>query len=235
MKLLISKSELESQGSRALIPLECHFYKPKNEIQKAIKNNLKNWCNFCSQTCAYASRNKKITTLCKQCQVSISVGKKQKLETGNFCSLHCSAIYRNLNKQNKKYFCQYCGKNMKIKQKYCSHMCQHEFQYQDYIEKWKTGLITGSKGMGKISDHIRRYMLAKNQQKCQNCGFDKVHPLSKKSILQIDHINGDWEDNREENLQVLCPNCHALTPTFGGRNKGRGRHVALKKAGYSTR
>lgn len=36
--------------------------------------------------------------------------------------------------------------------------------------------------------------------------------------LQLDHINGDHQDNRLENLRILCPNCHSQTHTWGGRN-----------------
>jgi 5-methylcytosine-specific restriction endonuclease McrA len=39
--------------------------------------------------------------------------------------------------------------------------------------------------------------------------------------LELHHINGDRMDHRLENLQLLCPNCHALTPTYRARNKGR--------------
>lgn len=39
--------------------------------------------------------------------------------------------------------------------------------------------------------------------------------------LELDHIYGDRADNRPENLRLLCPNCHALTPTYRGRNIGR--------------
>lgn len=37
--------------------------------------------------------------------------------------------------------------------------------------------------------------------------------------LELDHVNGDPTDNRLHNLRVLCPNCHALTPTYCGRNR----------------
>ena len=40
-------------------------------------------------------------------------------------------------------------------------------------------------------------------------------------IMQLDHKNGDAEDNRIENLWLLCPNCHSQTDTFCGKNKKR--------------
>lgn len=48
--------------------------------------------------------------------------------------------------------------------------------------------------------------------------------------LELDHINGDPTDNRLENLGVLCPNCHALTPTYCGRNRGRVVELAYTAA-----
>jgi 5-methylcytosine-specific restriction endonuclease McrA len=42
-------------------------------------------------------------------------------------------------------------------------------------------------------------------------------------VLQIDHINGDREDNRLENLRILCPNCHSQTETYVSRNKANGK------------
>jgi HNH endonuclease len=51
---------------------------------------------------------------------------------------------------------------------------------------------------------------------CEHCS--NTEWMGKPIPLQLDHINGIRSDNRIENLQVLCPNCHALTPTWGGRN-----------------
>ena len=54
---------------------------------------------------------------------------------------------------------------------------------------------------------------------CNNDGLWNGKPLS----LQLDHINGINNDHRIENLRFLCPNCHAQTDTFSGRNnKNRG-------------
>ena len=54
------------------------------------------------------------------------------------------------------------------------------------------------------------------EKRCEHCS--NTQWMGKEIPLQLDHINGIRSDNRIENLQVRCPNCHALTPTWGGRN-----------------
>ena len=54
------------------------------------------------------------------------------------------------------------------------------------------------------------------EYKCYICGISSW--LGKLLSLQLDHINGVNNDNRIENLRLLCPNCHSQTDTFSGRN-----------------
>jgi len=113
---------------------------------------------------------------------------------------------------------------------YCSNKCQSDYQYHEYIEKWKAGLANGNRGKitPLLSNHLRRYLFEKFGEKCCICGWNKRHPVTNKVPLEVNHIDGNSFNNSEENLQLICPNCHALTVTFRNLNKGNGREHKRK-------
>lgn len=73
----------------------------------------------------------------------------------------------------------------------------------------------------ELSKGKRRQLLLKEANyTCTKCGFNKRRSCGG-VILEIDHIDGNCKNNSRENLQVLCPNCHALTGAFRNwQNKG---------------
>ena len=128
-------------------------------------------------------------------------------------------------------YCLNCGKLLNnIQTKYCSNICQADYQYKQYINRWKSGEETGLSGEYGISQHIRRYLMNKYSCRCQLCGWGEVNQYTNTTPLEIHHIDGDYKNNNEDNLQLLCPNCHALTETYKSHNKN-GRK---QRAKYST-
>ena len=64
---------------------------------------------------------------------------------------------------------------------------------------------------------VRRLLRLGWDYHCAECGINewRGRPLR----LHLDHINGISNDNRFENLRLVCPNCHSQTDTYCGRNR----------------
>ena len=63
----------------------------------------------------------------------------------------------------------------------------------------------------------------------QNFIYGKKNEYTNKIPLQIHHVDGNCINNTEDNLMLLCPNCHSLTNTFGNLNKNSKRNNRNKK------
>lgn len=122
--------------------------------------------------------------------------------------------------------CPVCEKEVEnLRSRFCSNACQAEQQYQDYIARWKVGTETGMMGdkIPQVSRYVRRYVREKFGEKCSECGWAARNPHNGIIHLTIEHKDGNWNNSSEENLTLLCPNCHTLTPTYGALNRGHGR------------
>lgn len=83
---------------------------------------------------------------------------------------------------------------------------------------WRKGQLVETKNTfkhGGIGNH-KALLIAERGHVCESCNNTEWqnNPIP----LELDHINGKRKNNRRKNLRLLCCNCHALTPTWRGRN-----------------
>ena len=124
-------------------------------------------------------------------------------------------------KNSKTFICKQCGKETK-KENFCCVKCKKEYEENEKISKWLKG-ENFVKGATQVPNFIKRYLMAEHGNKCEKCGWAESNKTTGKIPLEIHHIDGDCTNNKRENLQLLCPNCHSLTPNFGSLNKGSKR------------
>lgn len=125
--------------------------------------------------------------------------------------------------------CINCRKSLNNRQvKFCSHKCQREYEQKEWEKRWKEGKETGITGKYGISDYLRTYLFKKYNNKCARCGWGEINSYTNRIPLEVEHIDGNYLNNSEENLILLCPNCHSLTATYKGANRGNGRKERKK-------
>jgi predicted RNA-binding Zn-ribbon protein involved in translation (DUF1610 family) len=127
----------------------------------------------------------------------------------------------------EKKYCLNCGKEISGREKrnnlFCNVACYLENKKEKKKEKIKEWLEKNkncSVGIdGNLSTTIREHLMEINNYKCELCGWGEKNKFTNKIPLEIHHKDGNHTNNKKENLQVLCPNCHSLTKTHKGANK----------------
>lgn len=170
---------------------------------------------------------------CKQCSSALEYKHRKNL----FCNRSCSASFNNQFRRRKNvqqenilvnntddgrviWKCLSCDTEHKTKPYkvgyYCKHSCQVNHKYSLNVKSWINGGEYLSKGA------IKRYLREKFGDKCSVCGIDSW--CGKSLVLELEHKDGNSDNNCPDNVCLICPNCHSQTNTYKAKNKGNGRH-----------
>jgi len=160
-----------------------------------------------------------------------------------FCSRSCAA-----KTNNKKYIkrkkptsdnywfkCRACGNRFQAMyqkdRKYCGLYCSREKAKEIKIANWLDGSFNGTRGKESpsLSHTIRNYLLGQTNYKCSRCGWGEKNIYTDTIPLEVHHIDGNCANNRPENLEVLCPNCHSLTEMRTSKTNKSARYKYRKE------
>ncbi len=100
-------------------------------------------------------------------------------------------------------------------------------RYKNFGRSFRLATILVENSPYTSTNTIRTRLLKEKlkEHKCELCGLQEW--LGNQIPLELHHQNGCNNDHRLDNLQLLCPNCHALTPSYRGKNQTRARVVKL--------
>lgn len=145
----------------------------------------------------------------------------------SYCSLECrnsrsfSIESRNLKSlKQKQYFESLTDEERLEYLNRKSETCRKNFHTEEWYKSIKEKCLLKyiSTPFEELGPELRRRRILEEQAgKCAECDLSEWRgvPLS----LEIEHKNGNHQDNSRSNLCALCPNCHSITPTWRGRNK----------------
>lgn len=85
-----------------------------------------------------------------------------------------------------------------------------------------SSVLVANRPTGSHALKLRLFREGLKEPRCELCRWAERAPDGRVPV-ELDHVNGDRNDNRIENLRILCPNCHALQPTHRGLNQARRR------------
>jgi hypothetical protein len=127
----------------------------------------------------------------------------------------------------KKQNCAYCYKDIVDKKyrkrKFCDTQCQQDYTISIFAHVWLTGQVNT-----KSEKVVKHALIHLYGAKCFRCGWAERNLKTGRIPVELEHKDGNYENNHPDNVELLCPNCHSLTPTFRALNKGNGREFRRK-------
>jgi len=163
---------------------------------------------------------------CLQCKNIILVLENQKVHEvrlKKFCNRSCAATYNNAIVGNRHgtrtHPCASCGTAIPVSSTVrcpkCIAVCPsyHQSLFLKNVTLWLENKYIAT------TRFARAALIHFLGPKCQKCGWCEVNTTTKKVPVQIHHIDGDDSNNARSNVELLCPNCHSLTPNYMALNK----------------
>lgn len=120
-----------------------------------------------------------------------------------------SLIRRCINCSKDMTNARYKSGKLKLDTIFCSLQCDQEYRRKKIDKLIESDVVVGIVAM-------EGYLLRKYDSTCQgkDCGWNIPNPNTGKSCLGVHHIDGNSKNNRLSNVELLCPNCHSLTPNY---------------------
>lgn len=142
---------------------------------------------------------------CQNCSKVISYESRE----NKYCSSSCSAKISN-RKRKQMAMCPICMRDFSKKradQIYCSISCANNSRNNGIVKLIESNEIVGNSA-------LRSYLMHRWNEKCQRCGWGIRNETSGSVCLDMHHIDGNSENTKLSNVELLCPNCHSLTPNY---------------------
>lgn len=156
--------------------------------------------------------------LCENCKSPIPYDKR----INKYCSHTCAATVTNTYRRKPK-FCLYCGKELPNDRNYRElKFCRNDGK----CRRFYNFNIRLNGGYSIDPKAARVYYIELRGHKCEKCKLSMW--MWEPIFLSLHHKNGDFEDYRPENVELLCGNCHPLTDNFGSKHRGEGRTLRVR-------
>jgi hypothetical protein len=154
--------------------------------------------------------------ICKLCGNAFETKDKRR----KFCSMSCSAKFNNKGvtrhrKIPKSRICEYCKCEFVVTQKNRSNkFCPRCIDNRVYNRQFVYSGLKTDKGR-------KLYLIEEYGHRCSVC--NNTTWMGKPISLELDHLDGNHTNNDKKNVRLICPNCHAQTGNYKGKNRGNGR------------
>lgn len=152
---------------------------------------------------------------CKYCGIKDAI-KYSKYTNGDFCSKECARGFSSKEKRKEI--------NEKVSKKLLGRKPKNHIYSP---EKWKqikekrdatyNQKIIESDYNTLSEERLRKRVILEQNKKCNKCGSSEW--LGQELTFELEHKDGNHHNNKRENVEALCPNCHSLSPTWRGKNK----------------